>query len=49
MTAESKEQADLPSSIHCPSCGCYAFLDGDTYYCDHCGWSEDAANIDIKE
>lgn len=33
---------DTQDMIPCPSCGCYAYWDGSTYFCDQCGWSGDA-------
>lgn len=41
------DNCDLPECIECPSCGCYAFLGGDMYFCDHCGWSCDAEDVAI--
>ena len=29
---------DYPSSIECPDCGNDAYLNGDCYECEDCGW-----------
>lgn len=31
---------DLPSSIECQNCGGDAYLNGDCYECDECGWTK---------
>lgn len=43
-----EENYYMPIWIDCSSCACCVYQRGDVSFCGHCGWNNDADDLDCE-